>query len=57
MFLWQQDVQEAKKRITLLVENKKCVYALVLGQCLVELISKIKGLDGYIQADTDQVFV
>jgi hypothetical protein len=48
VFLWQQDVQEAMKRITLLVKKKKHVYALVLGQCLTELIREIKGLDGYI---------
>ena len=54
MFLWQQDVQEAKKRITLLMENKKRAYALILGQCLVELGSKIKGLDQYVQADAEQ---
>jgi len=24
LFLWQQDVQESKKRISLLLENKKC---------------------------------
>jgi hypothetical protein len=46
VFLWQQDVQEAKKRITLLVEKKKRAYALVLGQCSMKLVSKIKGLDG-----------
>ncbi len=30
VFLWQQDVQEAKKRISLLLENKKCAHALIL---------------------------
>ncbi len=45
VFLWQQNVQEAKKRITLLVKNKKHTYTLILGQCSMELISKIKGLD------------
>ena len=54
VFLWQQDVQEAKKRITLLMENKKRAYALILGQCLVELGSKIKGLDQNVQADAEQ---
>ncbi len=57
MVLWQQDVQEAKTRITLLVENKKHAYALVLGQCLTELVSKIKGLDGYVQANANQDMV
>ena len=54
VFLWQQDIHEAKKRITLLIENKKLAYALVLGQCLMELDSKIKGLDGYVQANANQ---
>ncbi len=45
MFMWQQDVQVAKKRTTLLVENKKHAYALILGQCSTELVSKIKGSD------------
>ncbi len=57
MFLWQQDVQKAKKRITLLVENKRHMYALVLGQCLMEFVSKIKGSDGYVQADANQDMV
>ena len=52
--MWQQDVQEAKKRISLLLQNKKCEYALVLGQFLLELDSKIKGLDVNTQADPDQ---
>jgi hypothetical protein len=43
VFLWQQDVQEAKKKKPLLTENKKHAYALVLGQCSPELDSKIKG--------------
>jgi hypothetical protein len=49
-----QDVQEAKKRSFLLIKNKKCTYALVLGQCLLELNNKIKRLDAYIQADINQ---
>jgi hypothetical protein len=52
--LWQQDVTEVKKRITLLAENKKRSYALVLGQCSSELLSKIKGTDSYVQADCNQ---
>ncbi len=54
MFMWQQDVQVAKKRTTLLVKNKKHVYALVLRQCSTELVSKIKGSDQCVQADADQ---
>ncbi len=41
----------------MLVENKKLVYALVLGQCLIELISKIMGLDSYVQANANQDMV
>jgi hypothetical protein len=55
--MWQQDVQEAKKRITLLVENKKHEYALVLGQFLMELVSKIRGSGGYVHADVNQDMV
>ena len=56
MFLWQQDVTEAKKRKALLEENKnkKRAYALILGQCSMDLESKIKGADAYTQADADQ---
>jgi hypothetical protein len=49
VFLWQQDVTKAKKRKALLEENKKRAYALVLGQCLPDLKSKIKGTDAYTQ--------
>jgi hypothetical protein len=38
----------------LLIKNKKRAYALVLVQCSTKLNSKIKGLDGYVQADADQ---
>ncbi len=54
VFLWQQDVTEAKKRIALVTENKKHSYALILGQCSPELESKIKGTDLYVQADYNQ---
>jgi hypothetical protein len=54
VFLWQQDVINAKKRKALLEENKKCVYALVLGQCSPDLESTIKGADAYTQADGNQ---
>ncbi len=57
VFLWQQDVTEAKKRIALLTENKKRSYALVLGQCSPELESKTKRADLYVQADCDQDMV
>jgi hypothetical protein len=54
VFLWQQDVTKAKKRIALLAKNKKCSYTLDLGQCSPELDGKIKGTDVYIQADCNQ---
>jgi hypothetical protein len=54
IYLWQEDVKEAKMKIALLEENKKCADALIIGQCLPELVSKIRGSDLYAQADTDQ---
>jgi hypothetical protein len=57
VLLWQQDVQEAKKRITLLIKRKKHEHALALGQCLTELVSKIKESDRYVQANAKQVVV
>jgi hypothetical protein len=42
VFLWQQDIQEDRKRMSLLIKNKKQVCALGLGQCLAELDRKIK---------------
>jgi hypothetical protein len=52
--LWQEDVKEAKRKITLLEENKKRAYALIIKQCSPELVSKIWGLDLYAQVDMDQ---
>ncbi len=54
IYLWQEDVKEAKRKIALLEENKKCAYALIIGQCLPELFRKIQGSDLYAQANTDQ---
>jgi hypothetical protein len=31
IYLWQEDVKEAKRKITLLEENKKRAYALIIG--------------------------
>ncbi len=50
----QQEVQKTMKRILLLNKKKKHAYALVFGQCLPELISKVKGTGGYSQANQDQ---
>jgi hypothetical protein len=44
-YLWKEDVKEAKRKIALLEENKKCAYALVVGQCSPDLVSKIRGSD------------
>jgi hypothetical protein len=52
-YLWKEDVKEAKRKITLLDENKKRAYALFVGQCSPELVSKIRGLDLYAQADAN----
>jgi hypothetical protein len=48
-----------RKESRFLPENKKSLYALalVLGQCSPELVSKIKGLDSYVQADCHQDMV
>jgi hypothetical protein len=54
IYLWQEDVKEAKRKIALLEEDKKCAYALIIGQCSPELVSKIRGSDLYAQANTDQ---
>lgn len=54
VFLWQQDVTEAKKRKALLEENMKRAYALALGQCSTDLESKIRGAVAYTRADADQ---
>jgi hypothetical protein len=43
-----------KKKISLLEENKKRTYALVMGQCSPGLKSKIQGLNGYEAANKDQ---
>jgi hypothetical protein len=54
VFLWQQDVTKAKKRIVLLAKNKKSSYALILGHCSPELESKIKDADLYVQTNCNQ---
>jgi hypothetical protein len=41
IYLWQQDAAAVKKQIVQLEENKKCVYALVIGQCSPNLDSKL----------------
>jgi hypothetical protein len=53
-YLWKEDIKEAKRKIALLDKNKKCVYVLVVGQCLPKPVSKIWGSDLYAQANADQ---
>jgi hypothetical protein len=53
-YLWKEDINEAKRKITLLDKNKKRADTLVVRQCLPELVSKIRGSDLYAQADADQ---
>jgi hypothetical protein len=54
IFFWKQDVQDMKKKLSLLEENKKRTYALVMGQCSPKLESKIQGSTGYKAANKDQ---
>jgi hypothetical protein len=54
VYLWQEDVKEAKRKIALLEENKKRAYALIIEQCSPELVSKIRGSDLYAQTDMGQ---
>jgi hypothetical protein len=53
-YMWQQQAQATKKRKNLLEENTKRAYALVIAQSLPDLISKVKTLYKYGQADADQ---
>ncbi len=39
IFLWQQDVADMKKQMVKLEDNRKCAYALVIGQCSSDLDS------------------
>jgi hypothetical protein len=55
--MWQQKAQATKKCENLLKENMKRAYALVIGQSLPELISKVKTSDKYAPANTDQDIV
>jgi hypothetical protein len=54
IYLWQQSITETNKRKLLIEENKMRAYALVFGQCLPELISKIKSSDCFASTDIDQ---
>ena len=52
-FLWQQEVTERKKAIIKANDNKNRAYALVLGQCLPKLTSKVKASNKFASAATD----
>ncbi len=54
VFLWQQEVQETKKRSVQLEENKKGTYVLVIGKCSPKLGSKIQGSGAFKAANKDQ---
>ena len=43
-----------KKQIIQLEENKKHMYALVIGQCSPDLDSKLQGSAVFVQAEADQ---
>jgi hypothetical protein len=57
IYLWQQDAAAAKKQIVQLGENKKGTYVLVIGQCLPDLDSKLRGSAAFMQAEADQDIV
>jgi len=50
VYIWQHDVVAVKKQIIQLEENKKCVYALVIGQCLPDLDIKLQRSAVFVQA-------
>jgi hypothetical protein len=54
IYLWQQSITEANKCILLIKDNKKRECALVFGQCLPKLISKIKSSNRFASTDLDQ---
>lgn len=54
LYIWQQKVQATEKRQNLLEENVKRAYALVLGECLPEMVNKLKASNKYAMADADQ---
>ena len=51
IYLWQGMVSSQGKSRILLAENVKKAYALVMGQCSPELISKIKGSNNFPAAE------
>ncbi len=57
VYLSQQDITAAKKQILQLKENRKHMYALVIGQCLPNLESKLQGSATHAKADAEQGIV
>jgi acetyl-CoA carboxylase alpha subunit len=47
VYIWQQDVTVTKKQILQLEKNKKRMYTLVIGQCLLDLETKLHGSAAY----------
>ena len=55
IYIRQQDGAVVKKKIVQLEENKKHVYALVIGQeCSPNLDSKLHGSAAFVRAEADQ---
>jgi hypothetical protein len=54
IYIWQQDVAAVKKQIVQLEKNKKRVHALIIGQCSLDLDSKLQGSTAFVQAKADQ---
>jgi hypothetical protein len=54
VYIWQQDVAVVKKQIVQLEKNKKRAYALVIGQCLPNLDSKLQGSAAFPKTKADQ---
>ncbi len=55
--MWQQKAQAMEKCENLLEENMKWAYAIVIGQSLPKLISKVKTSDKYAPANANQDIV
>ena len=53
-FIWKEEYKEAKKKKIALEANNKKAFALIYGQCLPKLVSKIKGSNLWEQANKEQ---
>jgi hypothetical protein len=54
IYLLQQSIPKTNTCKHLIKENRKQAYALMFGQCLPKLISKIKSSDSFASKDIDQ---